>query len=379
MKNILLLTCLFITSVSFGQTIQASLKAGSQPNTVMVVMKPSAAMVDAQLTTLYFAIAIPASVVPQPTVTIKENFISGMEYASEVVPGTEMINGVAHYVYNFGGDGGANPTKRTFAAEDFNVAEVLINGGPLEGTSEVKLVTLPNGGKTINSLWNIWNLGDDVTNTTTMFFGAGSVNSASGYSGLSFAPLANITLPVEFKAFYAMKSGDDARLSWDVSSDEKNSHFEVLRSTDGRNFQTIQRVNALQNGRSDNSYQTVDLSLSKLNSREVFYQINQTDKDGAQTKSPVRKLSVDGLGKAVTAFPNPARTTTKLVVDAPEAGRGSIILRDALGRQMQNISAQFNKGINQFDIKLMNMSAGDYNISVMGAGLNETIKLTKVN
>ncbi|HSK14283.1 MAG TPA: T9SS type A sorting domain-containing protein, partial [Phnomibacter sp.] len=89
-------------------------------------------------------------------------------------------------------------------------------------------------------------------------------------------------------------------------------------------------------------------------------------------------LSVDGLGKSVTAFPNPARTTTKVVIDAPEAGRGAIIMFDALGRQVQNLSAQLNKGINQFDMNVSNLASGEYKIQVRGAGLNETIKLQKI-
>jgi hypothetical protein len=90
-------------------------------------------------------------------------------------------------------------------------------------------------------------------------------------------------------------------------------------------------------------------------------------------------LSVDGLGKSVTAFPNPARTTTKVVVDAPEAGKGSLIMRDAAGRQVQVVNAQFNRGINQFDMNVMSLSSGEYNIQVQGGGLNETIKVTKIN
>ena len=163
-----------------------------------------------------------------------------------------------------------------------------------------------------------------------------------------------------------------------MDGDETNAHFEVMRSVNGRNFTSVQKVNALANGRSNNAYEATDINLSKLNSREVFYQIAQFDKDGTKTLSPVRKLSVDGLGKSVTAFPNPAKTTTKVVVDATEAGRGSLIMRDASGRQVQVMNAQFFKGINQFDMNVGALPSGEYNIQVSGGGLNETIKLTKI-
>ena len=186
-------------------------------------------------------------------------------------------------------------------------------------------------------------------------------------------------LPVNFLSFYAMKNGDDAKLSWQVDGDLQNDYFEILRSTNGRDYKSIQKIESLENGQLVNSYETTDFNINKLGSREVFYQIKQRDKDGQTIKSPVRMLSVDGLGKAVTAFPNPAKTSTKLVVDAPEAGKGNIIMRDAIGRQVQVINAEFNRGINQFNLNVINLSSGDYNIQVSGGGIKETIKLTKIN
>jgi hypothetical protein len=186
-------------------------------------------------------------------------------------------------------------------------------------------------------------------------------------------------LPVNFLSFYAMKNGDNAKLSWQVDGDLQNDYFEVLRSINGRDFKSIQKIEALENGQLVNSYQTEDFNINKLGGREVYYQIKQRDKDGQSVKSPVRMLSVDGLGKAVTAYPNPARTSTKLVVDAPEAGKGNIIMRDAIGRQVQVINAEFHRGINQFNLNVMNLSSGDYNIQVSGGGIQETIKLTKIN
>ena len=380
MKKIIIALFIFIGYASFGQTVKATIKKGGQNNSVIVAMRPSANITAAKITTLYFSIAIPATAIPRPVAAIKTNFITPISYTLENVSGTEMIGGVAHHVYNFLGDGAtAAGTERDYTSGvDNNIAEVTFSEGPVD-PYEVKIISLPDGGKTSNSYWNIYNLGSDVTDQASMFYGGTPTNSPSGYSGTSFTQVADIILPVNFKSFYALKTNDDAKLTWDVSNDDKNAYFNVLRSLDGRSYKTIQRVEPLRNGRSDNSYETADLSLSKLGTREVYYVIQQFDKDGQNTKSPVRMLSVDGLGKSVTAFPNPARTTTKVVVDAPEAGKGSLIMRDALGRQVQVVNAQFNRGINQFEMNVMSLSSGEYNIQVKGGGLNETIKVTKIN
>jgi hypothetical protein len=380
MKKIIILIFICFGYASYGQTMKATIKKGGQDNSIIIAMRPSVNITAAKISSLYFTVAIPATAIPRPVAAIKTNFITPISYSLQNVDGTELIGGVAHHVYNFLGDGAlAAGTERDYTAGiDNNVAEITFSEGPAN-PSDVKIVSLPEGGKTSNSFWSIFNSGNDITDVTAMFYGGTPVNSPAGNSGTSFTQIGGIILPVNFSSFYALKSGDDAKLTWDVSSDEKNNYFEVLRSADGRNFKTIQRVNALGNGRSENSYQADDLSLSKLGTREVYYQIQQFDKDGQNIKSPVRKLSIDGLGKSVTAFPNPARTTTKVVVDAPEAGKGSLIMRDAAGRQVQVVNAQFNRGINQFDMNVMSLSSGEYNIQVQGGGLNETIKVTKIN
>lgn len=379
MKNILTIFALLFVVSANTQTIRATIKKGGQDNSVIVAMRPSANMTAAKISTLYFSLAVPATALPRPVAAIKTNFITPVSYTLEVVPGTETINGTQYFVYNFLGDGAqAAGTERDYVAgADNNVAEVTFSEGPVAPNS-VLIVSLENGGKTSNSYWNIFNLGNDVTDQTNMFYGGTPTNSALGYAGTSFTSISDVVLPVNFKGFYALKQGDNAKLTWDVSGDEKNSYFQVQRSTDGRNFSNIQKVEALKNGRSDNSYETMDLNLSKLGSKEVYYQIAQFDQDGTKTMSPVRKLSVDGLGKAVVAYPNPTPANAKLVVDAPEAGKGQIILRDNLGRQVQNINAQFNKGINQFELQMSGLSNGDYKVTVQGAGLNETIKLQKI-
>ncbi len=320
---------------------------------------------------------LPATIVPTPTATFAPTgTFAHLGAYTPLDVNQQIVNGINYVVYTFFNVYTGTTSSNMVENTEYELGEVTFNYGGFI-TSELRLAYLPGGGSNALSGLAFELGGNQIGNEASIVYGPVASNAGNS-SGFSFVGI-NVVLPVDFKSFYALKSGDDAKLTWDVSSDEKNNYFEVLRSADGRNFKTIQRVNALGNGRSENSYQADDLSLSKLGTREVFYQIQQFDKDGQNIKSPVRKLSIDGLGKSVTAFPNPARTTTKVVVDAPEAGKGSLIMRDAAGRQVQVVNAQFNRGINQFDMNVMSLSSGEYNIQVQGGGLNETIKVTKIN
>lgn len=375
LKSFILL--LLISSTVYAQNVSFTVRPSAGTDNKAKVYVRSNAVKAGVVSQVLVTFLLPASVAPTPTATFAATgAFSHLGTYTLLDVNQYMAGGTNYNVYTFYNIYTGTTSSNIAENTEYELGEVTFSYGGLV-TTELRLAYLPDGGG--NSLSGLaFELGGvQIGNDASIVYGVGATN-AGNTSGFSYIP-ASITLPVNFKAFYALKNGDDAKLTWDVSNDEKNNYFEVLRSLDGRNYKAIQRVNAAGNGRTDNSYQTADFSLSKLGSREVYYQIQQFDKDGQSTKSPVRMLSVDGLGKSVTAFPNPARSTTKVVVDAPEAGKGSLIMRDAAGRQVQVINAQFNRGINQFELNVTTLVSGEYNIQVNGGGLNETIKVTKVN
>lgn len=377
MKSFLISILLIFSTAVFAQNVSFTLRPTVGVDNKAKVYIKSNADKTGVVTQILLTFLVPAAVVPTPTAAFAPtgNFTHLGSFPPETVY-QQNVGGTNYNVYTFSNVYAGTTTNTLVTNTEYELGEVTFSYGGFT-TTELRLAYLPDGGTSGISGLAFELAGNQIGNEASIVYGSGANNAGSG-SGFSFVG-ANVTLPVNFKSFYALKTGDDAKLTWDVSNDENNAYFNVLRSTDGRSYKTIQRVEPLNNGRSDNTYQTADLSLSKLGTREVYYLIQQFDKDGQNTKSPVRMLSVDGLGKSVTAFPNPARSTTKVVVDAPEAGKGSLIMRDAAGRQVQVINAQFNRGINQFEMNVTTLVSGEYNIQVKGGGLNETIKVTKIN
>ena len=291
------------------------------------------------------------------------------------------MGGTLHWIYNFLADGStAAGTERNYVVADNNILEVTFSGGPQPpATSTIRVVSLIDGGASQNSFFNIYNLGTDVTNTTAMFYGGTPVNSPSGYSGISFTSLAGISLPTKFSHFLAIKKDDNADLTWTVETEENNAYFDVQRSLDGRLFTDVIRVNALRNGRTSNTYNTPDLNISRLSSKVLYYRIKQVETSGDITFSEVRQLNLDKKNFTIGLYPNPVISMTKLVVDAPEAGKAFIIIRDATGKSVQQINMEFIKGVNQKDLNATMLPAGEYNVTVIGEKFNQTIKMTKSN
>lgn len=381
---------LLLAQVKLRGTIK---EVEGQTNTAIFALRTNQNFNEA-FSQLLFVVQIPATVVPKPTLAVVESF------HPDVFPvaAWNIIENTSGGFHNYGLSIATNnpPNSSLTVGNDFNVIRFQFSSIPPGTEEKIRVAHMAEAGPETKYQYSVSVGGKDYTDYKKMFFSSpgnsisfpenpftgGSTdleNEEAGYLAYQYAETNNEILPVNFLSFYALKNGDNAKLTWSVEKDQDNKNFEVLRSLDGRDFKSIQTINALGNGRSLNNYETVDFNINKLNTREVFYQIKQIDKDGTITKSAIRTLSVDGLGKAVTAFPNPAKTTTRVIVDAPTAGQGTLILRDGVGRQMNVINAHFFKGINQFDMNLMNMASGEYNIQVNGGGVKETIKITKIN
>ncbi len=108
-------------------------------------------------------------------------------------------------------------------------------------------------------------------------------------------------LPVELVNFDAYRQGDVAYLSWQTASEINNSHFNVQRSLDGENFETIGKLDGAGNSTQLLNYQFVDSNPSLRN----FYRLEQVDFDGTPTLSDIRVVDFDGSGD-IAVYPNPA-------------------------------------------------------------------------
>jgi hypothetical protein len=190
--------------------------------------------------------------------------------------------------------------------------------------------------------------------------------------------VADIALPTKFLSFIATKTDDVANLTWVVDNEEDNLYFDVQRSVDGgRTFIDALRVKALRNGRSSNSYTTPDVNLSRLGSKVLYYRIKQTEASGQIIYSDVRQINLDKKNFTIGLYPNPVVTSTILVIDAPNAGKAAIVVRDASGKTVQQISVELTKGINQRILDATMLASGEYNVTVTGTNLNQTIRLSK--
>ena len=177
-----------------------------------------------------------------------------------------------------------------------------------------------------------------------------------------------IVLPVNFKSLVIRKATTGANLIWEVSDEMNVLHYEIERSTDGRNFTKIGTVAASKS----TSYSFVD---TKQSAGVVYYRIRSVDGDGKYKFSTVVSYSNGRSVVILKAFPLPAQNTLT-VQHEPILGKGQITISAQDGRIMKMVSPA--AGSTQTVVDLSNLSRGMYLLQFAnGDGQLQTLKVVK--
>ena len=125
------------------------------------------------------------------------------------------------------------------------------------------------------------------------------------------------------------------QINWITASETNNSHFEIQRSSDGLNFETIIRCQGAGNSSMYISYLEIDNNPLEGIS---YYRLKQVDYDGAAevfSMVPVKCLAEKE--PAISLFPNPVSKDAKqvnLLLEGFEGEEVLVILRDITGKEI---------------------------------------------
>jgi len=161
-----------------------------------------------------------------------------------------------------------------------------------------------------------------------------------------------IELPVELTKFTAQKNGADVDLDWTTASEVNNSHFNVQRSSNGRSFETIGKVDGFGTTNATQNYEFTDrMPLPGTN----YYRLIQVDRDGTSANSPVRSVSFDA-SRSVRIYPNPV--VDFVMVESPQENStlriydtaGKLVLSEAIDAGTAINTASLNAGVYMFKV-----------------------------
>ena len=175
-------------------------------------------------------------------------------------------------------------------------------------------------------------------------------------------------LPVELYWFSATLKEKNVLLSWMTASELNNDYFVVQRSTDGRTFKNIGKIDGKGTNAQSSNYQFTDFDPKQ---GDNYYRLKQVDFDGGSSFSPVEHVRFESKASFVKITPNPV-TGDFFEVQVPDVEEGIITLYDVFGKKILDQAIERSDRNN---ISIVGLSNGIYFLSIRNDRMDQTAKV----
>ncbi len=166
-------------------------------------------------------------------------------------------------------------------------------------------------------------------------------------------------LPIELLYFnVSLSENNNVLLQWETVSEINHHYFTIERSIDGIKWEEIAKINRSENISQEVKYYSYKDTVLP-NTSKLYYQLKQTDFDGATTYSPVKYINVDEGRlqiRRITVYPNP--NNGYITVVGPEGELESITILDVFGQDVTHYSAIHKTDNSTLNIDLSKISMG---------------------
>ncbi len=173
-------------------------------------------------------------------------------------------------------------------------------------------------------------------------------------------------LPVACNQFTYKLSGNTVQLQWSTFSEANNSHFELQRSTNGVQFNTVVTIPASTSSNTVKNYQYNDFIG---NTATVFYRIKQVDKDGKE-QFVCRILKVNSSRKndlLGMVYPNPVKDVLLIDLQKNYAGKINVQVLNAVGQIVSQKNILLSTADTQLTLNTSMLAKGMYALRVVTA------------
>ncbi len=148
-------------------------------------------------------------------------------------------------------------------------------------------------------------------------------------------------LPVELTSFAAKANAQNIDLAWTTASEQNNSHFDVLRSADGKTFGKIDEVKGNGTTTTLQNYSFTDRNALPGIS---YYQLRQVDFNGKSTLSTAVAVKSNVAANNFSVTNNAQEGTVKLTIFAANEGKAMLKIYDLNGRKLAEKEVSLSKG-----------------------------------
>ena len=363
---------------STAQFIRASIQKSTTDHSVDVLFKSTYTSVAAEaLNFLQLQVSIPAAVATNVTayITPLNNFASiGPTGFQAITPFVESSTGEKIYGWVYANPSGPAMPIWTNGVE-FIGARITFNGNPAAVGQLVSLLDLSllGGGDNGQYFFGIATNQppNDKTDYAAMFYQNAGISTTGTYGSGDQFVITNqiVTLPIDLLTFSGYKDGTRNQLKWTTSTEQNNMGFDVQRSLDGVNYNSIGFVNSLANGGNSSVQLNYAFTDNNVTGLRQYYRLRQVDFDGRSKISNIVLLKSDkpALITLDGFFPNPATTTINMLVGAPAKDKITVVVNDMAGRAMITRNMNVETGSNTLPLDISALAGGSYVIKLISS------------
>jgi hypothetical protein len=254
---------------------------------------------------------------------------------------------------------------------DFQSYTVPSNAGVAYGWSSgtgITATTFTFDLSSVPALNNAANVYFRVTNTGTTSVN-GSTVAATGTGRIDNFSVSGFTIfPLGLTSFNAALNNSTVNLSWATTNEVNTAGFEIQRSANGKDFNTISVVSA-KGALLTNDYSLVD---EKAFAGTNYYRLKMSDKDGSFRYSQIVTVKTKSVGVGV--YPNPVKSELTIQHEAGIKG-ATISVVNFEGKQVLNTNVQI--GAIQTSLDASKLAPGTYMVIYNNNGERTTKQFIK--
>ncbi|MEO6670150.1 MAG: SBBP repeat-containing protein [Ferruginibacter sp.] len=172
-----------------------------------------------------------------------------------------------------------------------------------------------------------------------------------------------LIVPVTCSSFSASIQNNNVVLKWTTETETNSSGFNIQRSNDGINFETIGWLAAKGNSSTPMDY--LFTNAGSFPGKIYYYRLQEVSLNGTQKFiCRVVLIRFEEKNKLVTLFPNPAQNYVDIELNDLPAGLVAIAIYDAKGMLVKNIQLQVTDGKAYERIPVADLPVGVYVIVI---------------
>jgi hypothetical protein len=189
--------------------------------------------------------------------------------------------------------------------------------------------------------------------------------TVNGYTSSDTVCITVNPLPLKFINYQVALINNQIINNWQTANEINVAHFNIQRSTSGKDFYAIGKVVAKNNIYNEYNY----LDMQPLNG-DNYYRIQSIDKDGKASYTETKKITINDKQQTISIYPNPATATINIT---SQQNIQQIKLINRLGQTLQQFN---NLNTKHQTINIEQFAKGVYIIQITNS--NGEIKTQKI-